>query len=424
MYYLTLAMKNINISQVPGGSYSHPNGAMDLCGVDTGVDFFFCRTGYIKCIGKWRYGYNTYFFQPCDAQGRAVKVMCADGVERVVTLAMTHSNLKYVKTTVGKIYKQNEPIYEEGTMGKVTGNHIHLEVAEGTQTTKHYDFRLKVYRMNKELNPAKVFYIDTSFSKVINTKGLALKKVGGPICAQTNSSAPTAAKVGIAYGYNKYTKAGMTARTYRAKAVDGYDLHLLSAGDWNKVKGIASFDANNIVKTAVLNCNYFNLRTHEHYGVEQDGLVKGYTQAPKNAGLLVYYIANNGVSNCVTSDQYWEAQDSVQVAFTPYAVTMLHGQDVNLRSTNLASKAGIKNSQSVVARLKNGDCVLAAFENAEPGKVRDFFKAFSEDNVQDICVLDSGGSTQLRIWSNGKMQTVVTGDKRLLPNVLCLAKQK
>lgn len=103
---------------------------------------------------------------------------------------------------------------------------------------------------------------------------------------------------------------------------------------------------------------------------------------------------------------------------------MLHGQDVNLRSTNLASKAGIKNSQSVVARLKNGDCVLAAFESAEPGKVRDFFKAFSEDNVQDICVLDSGGSTQLRVWSDGKMQTVVTGDKRLLPNVLCLAKQK
>ena len=85
--------------------------------------------------------------------------------------------------------------------------------------------------MNKELNPAKVFYIDTSFSKIINTKGLALKKVGGPICAQTNSSAPIAAKVGIAYGYNKYTKAGMTARTYRAKAADGYDLHLLSAGD-------------------------------------------------------------------------------------------------------------------------------------------------------------------------------------------------
>ena len=145
MINLCYGMKVINISQLPYSSFSHPNGAMDLCGSDNGVDFWFAQ-GDWKCIGG-EFGNGTYFFTAVDASGTAVPVHCADGVDRVVTVALTHSQKRYINTIVGKTYKNGQPMYEEGMKGFATGNHIHYEVAEGIQTTKHYDSSLKVWRM-------------------------------------------------------------------------------------------------------------------------------------------------------------------------------------------------------------------------------------------------------------------------------------
>lgn len=420
MYYLTLAMHTINITQKPGGSYSHPNGALDLAGSDSGIDFFFCRVGYLKCIGEWG-PYNTYFFQPCNAAGVPVKVRCADGKERIVTIALTHSQKKYIKSTVGKIYSQGQAVYEEGHLGgkNLSGNHIHCEVATGTRTKKYYDSKLNVYRMSGELDPSKVFFIDTSFSKIKSLDGLSFKTVTGPEVIEKKATA----KSTIPYGYHIHTFNGSKVHTYRARKADGYTLHLLSAGDVTKLLPITSFDSDKIAKVAVLNCNYFDQKNRTHYGVEQDGLIQGYKQAPKSSGLLVYYIDKAGNTQYTISDHYWLDQEDVQCAFTPYAITMMHGDERQLRSTNLKSKASQRDTQSAVARLKNGEYVLAAFTSCYPKDVRTFFQAFTGDDVQDVCILDSGGSTQLRAWVDGKMQTVVTGDRRRLPNVLCLAKE-
>lgn len=173
MNNLCFGMKVINITQLPGGDLSHPNGAVDLAGSDSGIDFYFAQ-GPLKCIaGPW--GSGTYFFVPVDANGVPTKVHCADGVDRIVTLALTHSERKYIKTTVGKIYPDQTPCYEEGKLGKATGNHIHLEVAEGIRESKYYDKKLKVYRMEGELDPIKTIFVNKSFSTVTNTHGATLK---------------------------------------------------------------------------------------------------------------------------------------------------------------------------------------------------------------------------------------------------------
>lgn len=177
MYNLCYGMKVINISQLPQGSYSHPNNAMDLFGADSGVDFWFAQ-GRWKCIaGPW--GAGTYFFAPVDENGAYAKVHCADGEDRIVTLALTHSYLKYVQTTVGTVYENGQAMYEEGTRSanpkyKVTGNHIHLEVAQGIRTTKHYDSSMGVYRMAGELNPLDVMFVNDGFSTVKQTLGAEL----------------------------------------------------------------------------------------------------------------------------------------------------------------------------------------------------------------------------------------------------------
>lgn len=93
---------------------------------------------------------------------------------------MTHSNLIYNKTMVGKIYKNGEPMYEEGTKGQATGNHIHYEVAEGLQYGKTKDYNLNVYRMKNELKPENVCFICDSFSTVKSMGGVTLKHCATP----------------------------------------------------------------------------------------------------------------------------------------------------------------------------------------------------------------------------------------------------
>ena len=172
MYNLCYGMKVINITQLPSDRYSHPNFAMDLAGSDSGIDFWYAQ-GRWKCIaGEW--GNGTYFFIPVDQNGNITKVHCADGKDREITIALTHSLKQYITTKVGTIYENGIPMYEEGTKGQATGNHIHLEIAEGKQDTKHYDSVLKVYRMNNELNPLKLMFVNKGFSEIKNTQGVTL----------------------------------------------------------------------------------------------------------------------------------------------------------------------------------------------------------------------------------------------------------
>ena len=156
-------MKVINLTQLPGGNLSHPNNALDMAGSDSGIDFWYAQ-GRWKCIaGPW--GNGTFFFVPVDAKGDITKVHCADGVDRIVTLALTHSNQLYVKSTVGKIYENGEPMYEEGVKGWATGNHIHAEVANGIKATK-YKGSDGCWRMQEELKILDVIFVNDSFSKV------------------------------------------------------------------------------------------------------------------------------------------------------------------------------------------------------------------------------------------------------------------
>ena len=163
MYNLCYGMKIINLTQLPGGNLSHPNQAIDMAGSDVGIDFWYAQ-GRWKCMaGPW--GNGTYFFCPVDENGKTTQVHCADGKDRIVTLALTHSEQKYVKSIVGKIYENGTPMYEEGVKGWATGNHIHAEVAEGIKTTK-YKGSDGTWRMNGELKILQVMYVNKSFSKV------------------------------------------------------------------------------------------------------------------------------------------------------------------------------------------------------------------------------------------------------------------
>lgn len=179
---LVFGMHHLNVTQGAYTNFSHKNGALDIAGSDSSVDFFYAMSR-MKCLGEmWLHnngrkfrGYGTFAFTFVDSAGNPVPVRLADGTDRIVTLAMTHSSQKYVKCVPGKIYETGEPVYEEGGLGaqgaNTYGNHIHIEVAQGLQTDKY--LRLSgVYTMPNELDPRKSFFILDGYTKVISTAGI------------------------------------------------------------------------------------------------------------------------------------------------------------------------------------------------------------------------------------------------------------
>ena len=236
---LVFGMHDLTITQGPYGlnGSSHKNGALDLAGQDTGIDFWYCQSR-MKCLGPMTLhkngrtsgGYGTYAFTFVDSNGEPVKVKLADGSERFVTLAMTHSNQKYTKCTKGKIYEKGQPCYEEGGRGasgpNTFGNHIHIEVAEGVQTDKYYRPEIATYTMNNELDPRRCFFIfDKYTTKIRNTQGMTFKHCDA-VTTETAAGAAetaktgdiTAAVIGVLQG--KYGN-GETRKTALKKA--GYD---------------------------------------------------------------------------------------------------------------------------------------------------------------------------------------------------------
>lgn len=214
-------MHHLNITQIGTlidgkPHYSHPNYALDLAGEDAGIDFWRNRESEtcFYCSGAFgsRSTGNTRFFVSCDINGKQKKVLCADGKERVITLAMTHSNTDY---RLYHIYKFDEVMYREGTAGRATGNHIHLEVAEGSQRTKYYDNKLGVYRMRGEMSPVDAFYILDGYTQIVDTKGLIFKHCNA---TKVEEKMPTNAEKLVDYAD---TQIGTPGRKYMDWA--GYD---------------------------------------------------------------------------------------------------------------------------------------------------------------------------------------------------------
>lgn len=177
---LIFGMKCLNVSQIGSAydgknHYSHVSYEVDLAGMDTGADVWRNKmpNTYWYCAGAFGNANtgNTRFFWSCDKNGKAKKVLCADGYLRYITLALTHSNRNF---SVGHYYKLDEIMYQEGTSGKATGNHIHLEICAGHVRTK-YRNRVGGYNLANMLPANKMMFLLNGYSYIKNGGGLSWK---------------------------------------------------------------------------------------------------------------------------------------------------------------------------------------------------------------------------------------------------------
>ena len=419
---LCFGMEYLNITQLPGGSYSHANQAVDLGGRDTGKDFWYARgETYWKCTCCWYSGTNTEHFLSCDSKGNPIGVHCADGKDRVVTVSLTHDLNKH---EIGRLY-HNEKLYQEGTKypyaGKVTGNHIHLEIAEGDVRTR-YKAKNGTWTLYNELNPLEVMFVDDSFTKVINTKGAVLKHCSG-ITYEGDEG-----KMNLNDGFQSLTYLGANLKVYK-----GYDkfkkLFMLSAlGDEKATQDIKKFDHSNLLIMADANCNYFEMASKaeygQHYGVEQsigdDIHTTGHDLAPKNSAYEVFYELTNGECGRCTADNYWYSKADVNFACTPYATVVFNHVACNYRSSAFGNKDNYANSQTMFMKIKDCWCIVCTASKVLPKLMQNFAL---DCNADYAFLVDSGGSTQMMAYINGKWTDVIyTG--RHIPNVLALGAEK
>ena len=419
---LCFGMEYLNITQLPGGSYSHANQAVDLGGRDTGKDIWYARgETYWKCTCCWYSGTNTYHFLSCDSKGKPIKVHCADGIDRVVTVSLTHDLNKH---KIGRLY-HNEKMYQEGTKypyeGKVTGNHIHLEIAEG-DVRKRYKAKNGMWTLYNELNPLEVMFVDDSFTKVINTKGAVLKHCSG-ITYKGDE-----AIMNLNDGFQNLTYSGANLKVYK-----GYDkfkkLFMLSAlGNEKATQDIRKFDHSNLLIMADANCNYFEMASKteygQHYGVEQsigdDIHTSGHDLAPKNSAYEVFYELTNGECGRCTADNYWYSKADVNFACTPYATLVFNHVACNHRSSAFGNKDNYANSQTMFMKIKDAWCIVCTGSKVLPKLMQNFAL---DCNADYAFLVDSGGSTQMMAYINGKWTDVIyTG--RHIPNVLALGAEK
>lgn len=410
MYNLCLPMKVIFISQRSGSSYSHPNGALDLAGSDGGIDFAYA-IGYWRCVA-FPWGYNTAFFVSCDENGNDALVHCADGEDRIVTIAMTHGGFKYsAAPVVGKVYKDGEIIYEEGMVGKpgqITGNHIHFEVAQGVQTTKYKDESMGVYRMKNELKPEDVCFICDSFSTVAN--------MGGAIMAHCmGREAEGEPDFKLCDGYQELEYNAQNIKAYKQS---GNEKIAIVSCPYGQVLDIGDFTLPGKRIKAIVNANYFIMGGSGGYLGRVQGFQNGtkdYIDArpasPAETGqvgdkpFMDLVLTKDGKISFGDFNSWDYPINEVTFGTSPAGVEIANGKIVNKYSPECGyGKITTPNTQTMLIRCPDGKFALAVV-NGKLSPIPDLQQWGTQYKFDHLSVYDSGGSTQMIVNGEKKMYT-------------------
>lgn len=163
-------MKYLTVTQGWGSGTHAGTYAVDLAGKDTGIDNvyapFDCK---IKKI--WKNG-NTVWIESLD------KVKWANGWVEKATMSFTHDNW-VADLRVGQVIRQGQPFYQEGTAGRATGNHVHMECAKGSFVgTGWFLNRFGWWTINNMVKPNDLLLLDGTI--VRNGGGIAWKRYSAP----------------------------------------------------------------------------------------------------------------------------------------------------------------------------------------------------------------------------------------------------
>lgn len=222
--YLTYPLKNMNITQAYSGTYSHSphttgnpkDYPWDEAGGSPGREYLYCPCDEMKIVRLYTQGTNTIWLESTQ------KVKLANGIEDYVSCMIIHPNDDDMSSlSVGQVFKRGDAICREGTDGQATGNHLHLSFGigkiSGTGWTQNTKGKWVLTTTGGTYPPEALIYIDDSFTKVIQNKGLLFKKLPeNSVDNTTNSSTNSYEPIDSSNGTNIELSKDSSAITYES----------------------------------------------------------------------------------------------------------------------------------------------------------------------------------------------------------------
>lgn len=143
--------------------------AIDNADKDSGISNIYAPfTGIIKKI--YQNDANEVWLESTD------KVEYPDGTIDYMNIMFAHCN-DISNLFVGKIIKQNEAFYKEGTKGNATGNHCHIECGKGRFTgTGWHKNNAGYWSINNGKRPEECLWLDDSIN-ILNSNNYNFKKI-------------------------------------------------------------------------------------------------------------------------------------------------------------------------------------------------------------------------------------------------------
>lgn len=154
--------------------------AIDNAGKDTGISSVVAPfTGIIKKI--YSNDANEVWLESKDI------VEYPDGTKDYMNILFAHDN-DISDLFVGKVIKQGETFYHEGTKGNATGNHCHIECGKGKFNNNGWHKNNAGYwSINNGKKPEECLWIDENI-KVLNNRGYNFKKISTASVDKNNES--------------------------------------------------------------------------------------------------------------------------------------------------------------------------------------------------------------------------------------------
>lgn len=166
---IMMPMTNVNVTQKEMNSFSHSGiNAIDLAGKDWNIENVRAPVD-MKIVAMYKYS----SMGNCVIATSQKKVRFADGTIDFATFQFMHDN-NVNDLYVGKMIKQWQVFYQEGTTGFATGNHIHMSVKKGLW--EGFD-AWNGWSLKGAIKSVNAFYIVEGTHKIYNLLGIKYKTV-------------------------------------------------------------------------------------------------------------------------------------------------------------------------------------------------------------------------------------------------------
>lgn len=186
MHYMNISQSYNEGNHIPhweGASKGKADYPIDICGMDSGKDFFLAPADCkITCLSvKNTYKWTNMMILVSTGKVRTPKYGDTQIFFKVVHFP--YDNVKKYNLYVGRKFNKGEIICTEGKDFNSTGNHLHFSAGIGYANKSIYN--KPIWKKNRKLvangdnkYPQSIFYLDTKFTKkVIRDAGIKWTKI-------------------------------------------------------------------------------------------------------------------------------------------------------------------------------------------------------------------------------------------------------